>query len=165
MNKEIYLAGGCFWGVEHYFSLIDGITQTSVGYANGDGETNYKILKTTDHAETVKITYDDSKISLNEILDLYYQIVDPLSLNKQGNDIGRQYRTGIYYTDENDLDVIKASLANLEESLNNNSVIEVSPLINYILAEDYHQDYLVKNPNGYCHIGKKHFEDAKNYKK
>ena len=101
---EIYLAGGCFWGLEEYFSRISGVLATSVGYANGQVETtNYQLLKETDHAETVQVIYDENAVSLREILLYYFRVIDPLSINQQGNDRGRQYRTGIYYQDEADL--------------------------------------------------------------
>ena len=101
---EIYLAGGCFWGLEEYFSRISGVLQTSVGYANGQVETtNYQLIKETDHAETVQVVYDEKVVSLREILLYYFRVIDPLSVNQQGNDRGRQYRTGIYYKDEEDL--------------------------------------------------------------
>lgn len=106
--KEIYLAGGCFWGMEGYFSQIDGILDTSVGYANGQVETtNYQLLKQTDHAETLYLAYDETRINLREILLYYFRVIDPFSVNQQGPDKGRQYRTGIYYTDEADLPTIE----------------------------------------------------------
>ncbi len=152
-NQSIYLAGGCFWGVEGYFSQLKGVVSTSVGYANGlTEETNYNQLKETDHAETIHIQYDSKQISLQEILKHYFRIVDPTSLNKQGNDVGRQYRTGIYFVEKNDLTVIEQELKTLEAQINQSVVIELEPLKNYVLAEEYHQDYLKKNPNGYCHV-------------
>ena len=109
---EIYLAGGCFWGLEEYFSRISGVLATSVGYANGQVETtNYQLLKETDHAETVQVIYDEKAVSLREILLYYFRVIDPLSINQQGNDRGRQYRTGIYYQDEADLPTILHSSA------------------------------------------------------
>ena len=103
---EIYLAGGCFWGLEEYFSRIPGVEETTVGYANGQVETtNYQLIKETDHAETVQVIYDPDKITLRAILLYYFRVIDPLSINKQGNDRGRQYRTGVYYTDEADREV------------------------------------------------------------
>lgn len=149
--KEIYLAGGCFWGVEQYFSQIEGVKNTTVGYANGNTEvTTYALLKQTQHAETIHIEYEN--ISLRTILLHFFRIIDPTSLNKQGNDVGVQYRTGIYYSDENDLEIINDFIQEYETLNNIKSVVEVAPLKHYILAEAYHQDYLKKNPNGYCHI-------------
>ena len=150
---EIYLAGGCFWGLEEYFSRIPGVEQTTVGYANGQVETtNYQLIKETDHAETVQVIYDPYKITLRAILLYYFRVIDPLSVNKQGNDRGRQYRTGVYYTDEADREVIAHLFAEEEKQLGRKIAVELEPLRHYILAEDYHQDYLKKNPGGYCHI-------------
>ena len=150
---EIYLAGGCFWGLEEYFSRISGVLQTSVGYANGQVETtNYQLIKETDHAETVQVIYDEKAVSLREILLYYFRVIDPLSVNQQGNDRGRQYRTGIYYQDEEDLPTIHTVVREQELLIGRKIAVEVEKLRHYILAEDYHQDYLKKNPNGYCHI-------------
>ena len=150
---EIYLAGGCFWGLEEYFSRISGVEKTTVGYANGQVEaTNYQLIKETDHAETVQVIYDPNKISLRAILLYYFRVIDPLSMNKQGNDRGRQYRTGVYYLDDADREVIAQVFAEEEEQLGHKIAVELEPLRHYILAEDYHQDYLKKNPGGYCHI-------------
>ncbi|MBX9075788.1 peptide-methionine (R)-S-oxide reductase MsrB [Streptococcus anginosus] len=150
---EIYLAGGCFWGLEEYFSRITGVTDTTVGYANGQVEsTNYQLIHQTDHAETVQVTYDENLVSLREILLYYFRVIDPLSINKQGNDIGRQYRTGIYYTKDIDVSVINEVVKEQERQFGQKIAVEVEPLRHYVLAEDYHQDYLKKNPGGYCHI-------------
>ena len=150
---EIYLAGGCFWGLEEYFSRIPGVEETAVGYANGQVETtNYQLIKETDHAETVQVIYDPNKITLRAILLYYFRVIDPLSINKQGNDRGRQYRTGVYYTNEADREVIAQVFAEEEKQLGSKIAVELEPLRHYILAEDYHQDYLKKNPGGYCHI-------------
>ncbi len=153
LKKEIYLAGGCFWGMEGYFVKLKGILHTDVGYANGkNNTTNYHHLKETDHAETLHIIYDNSKISLVEILMHYFRIIDPISVNKQGNDVGRQYRTGIYYVDNSDINTIKTFIKTEQIKYSELIVVEVEELKNYVKAEDYHQDYLDKNPNGYCHI-------------
>lgn len=150
---EIYLAGGCFWGVEGYFKKIPGVIDTSVGYANGKtDDTTYEKIGKTDHSETVKITYNQDQISLQDILEYYFRIIDPTSINKQGNDVGRQYRTGIYYTDENDRLIIDELIRQKQENFEKKIAVEVKPLKNFVLAEDYHQDYLDKNPGGYCHI-------------
>ena len=150
---EIYLAGGCFWGLEEYFSRITGVTDTTVGYANGQVEsTNYQLIHQTDHAETVQVTYDENLVSLREILLYYFRVIDPLSINKQGNDVGRQYRTGIYYTKDIDVSVINEVVKEQERQFGQKIAVEVEPLRHYVLAEDYHQDYLKKNPSGYCHI-------------
>ena len=167
---EIYLAGGCFWGLEEYFSRISGVLQTSVGYTNGQVETtNYQLIKETDHAETVQIIYDEKAVSLREILLYYFRVIDPLSVNQQGNDRGRQYRTGIYYLDEADLPTINTVVREQELLIGRKIAVEVEKLRHYILAEDYHQDYLKKNPGGYCHIDVRDAEkpliDAANYEK
>ena len=152
-QRIIYLAGGCFWGLEAYMERIQGVTDAVSGYANGKGDTtNYQLLHATDHAETVKVTYDPNKISLDKLLQYYFRVIDPTSINKQGNDRGRQYRTGIYYQDGADKAVIEQALAQLQTKYKKPVQIEVQPLKNYIVAEEYHQDYLKKNPNGYCHI-------------
>ena len=152
-QHTIYLAGGCFWGVEEYFSRVSGVLDAVSGYANGKGDTtNYQLLHATDHAETVKVTYDPNKISLDKLLQYYFRVIDPTSINKQGNDRGRQYRTGIYYQNEQDKAVIEAALKTLQSKYQEPIQIEVEPLKNYVEAEEYHQDYLKKNPNGYCHI-------------
>lgn len=153
--KKIIFAGGCFWGVEEFLSRIEGITETKVGYANGiiENPTYEEVCSgTTGHAEACYITYDESKISLTKLLDKYWEIVDPTSLNKQGNDLGSQYRTGIYYIDENDKDLIIKSKDDLQKSYPKNIVTEILPLKCFYDAEEYHQKYLKKNPNGYCHI-------------
>ncbi|OFJ97529.1 peptide methionine sulfoxide reductase [Streptococcus sp. HMSC071D03] len=167
---EIYLAGGCFWGLEEYFSRISGVLQTSVGYANGQVETtNYQLIKETDHAETVQVVYDEKVVSLREILLYYFRVIDPLSVNQQGNDRGRQYRTGIYYKEEADLPTINTVVREQELLIGRKIAVEVEKLRHYILAEDYHQDYLKKNPGGYCHIDVRDAEkpliDAANYEK
>ena len=167
---EIYLAGGCFWGLEEYFSRVSGVLQTSVGYANGQVETtNYQLIKETDHAETVQVVYDEKVVSLREILLYYFRVIDPLSVNQQGNDRGRQYRTGIYYLEETDLPTINTVVREQELLIGRKIAVEVEKLRHYILAEDYHQDYLKKNPGGYCHIDVRDAEkpliDAANYEK
>lgn len=150
--KTIYLAGGCFWGVEAYFQKIKGIVNTDTGYANGKTkDTSYEKIKDTDHSETVKIDYDFSLISLEEILLHYFRIIDPVSLNKQGNDIGRQYRTGVYYIYDKDIPTIEKIFA-YQKRIYGNLAVEKMKLKNFIKAEDFHQDYLKKNPRGYCHI-------------
>ncbi|AKC95194.1 peptide methionine sulfoxide reductase [Sneathia vaginalis] len=150
--KKIYLAAGCFWGAQAYFKKIDGVVNTKVGYANGKTEdTDYTRVSNTDHAETLMVEYDEKRINLRKILLHYFRIIDPTSVNRQGEDVGRQYRTGIYYTDENDKDMIDNVYRYYEDKFGG-IVVEVKPLQNFILAEDYHQDYLDKNPNGYCHV-------------
>lgn len=152
--KEIYLAGGCFWGVEEYFKRIEGIVSVTSGYANGsfDNPTYQEVCNASGHSETVHIKYDTNEISLSAILKYYFRIIDPTSLNKQGNDVGIQYRTGIYYTDEEDKKIILEEIADEQKKYSEKIVVEVLPLQKYDLAEEYHQNYLRKNPNGYCHV-------------
>ena len=164
-RKWIFLAGGCFWGTEKYFSLIPGVTKTEVGYANGKTEfPTYEDVcwNNTGHAETVLVEYDPDRLELSSLLELYYEVIDPTSLNRQGNDTGTQYRTGIYYVDETDRETIDSSISRLRERTRSPVVIEVKPLENYYAAEEYHQNYLDKNPGGYCHISFDKFEQAAN---
>lgn len=153
--KEIYLAGGCFWGVEEYFSRISGVEETVAGYANSvEADPSYERVCTgiTEAAEAVHVRYDEEKIGLCELLKAYWKVVDPTSLNQQGADRGTQYRTGIYFTDESDLSVIEASVEEEQKQHAKRIVTEVSKLGNFYPAEEYHQKYLKKNPAGYCHI-------------
>lgn len=155
MIKTIYLAGGCFWGVEAYFSLIDGVCETAAGYANGNCENpDYQKVCTgaTNFAEAVKVEYDTDKISLYEILDHFFSIIDPTTLNKQAFDIGTQYRSGVYYIDYEDEKIIKNKIVELQRDYTRPIVTEVERLKNFYEAEEYHQKYLTKHPGGYCHI-------------
>ena len=166
-TKEIYLAGGCFWGTEHFLKLIDGVEATQVGYANGNiANPTYKqvCIGTTDFAETVKVQYDPVKVDLPFLIDLYFKTIDPTSVNKQGNDRGTQYRTGIYYTDPADLSVIQETVHRLAATYTRPLAVEMKPLENFYPAETYHQDYLDKNPNGYCHINPALFDLARKAK-
>ncbi len=163
-EKEIYLAGGCFWGLEKYLSNIPGVTATETGYANGKTEkpTYEEVCRHgSGHAEAVRLSYDASQISLARLLSLFYRVIDPTSLNRQGNDVGSQYRTGIYYMDQEDYSVIRKSIDELKNNYQKPIAIETLPLKNYYPAEEYHQKYLDKNPGGYCHINPSHFELAK----
>jgi methionine-S-sulfoxide reductase len=165
--KEIYLAGGCFWGMEKYLLSLEGVLETEVGYANGNklNPTYEEVCRhNTGHAETVRVRYDPKVVPLKFLLDVYYQAIDPISVNRQGGDVGTQYRTGIYYTDARDLDVINPSIAELATHYAAPIAVEVKPLENFSSAEEYHQKYLEKNPGGYCHIGKALFEKAKQAK-
>ena len=159
-KSEIYLAGGCFWGTQKFFDQFDGVVFTEVGYANGpEEETNYeKVSKGSGHAETVRVVYDPDKISLAKLLDYYFLVIDPVSVNQQGNDMGVQYRTGIYYKDSALLPDIQTVYKMQEEKANKRFAVEVEPLKNFWPAEDYHQKYLEKNPGGYCHIPKSYFD-------
>lgn len=159
MNNDnlhtIYLAGGCFWGIEAYMKKLPGVYDTDVGYANGTVENpTYEQVcyNNTGHAETVKVVYDPMSISTEQLLDGFFKVVDPTSVNRQGNDRGSQYRSGIYYTDEADKAIAEAVVARQREKYTAPIATEILPLDNFYLAEDYHQDYLDKNPGGYCHI-------------
>lgn len=153
--KEIYLAGGCFWGVEEYFSRIEGVVDTDVGYANGTKlEPTYKEVCTglTGHSETTYVKYDESIVTLEHLIQRLFRIIDPTLLNRQGGDIGNQYRTGIYYTDEADVKTIVKVKDEEQKKYKDSIVTEILPLEYYYPAEEYHQDYLKKNPGGYCHV-------------
>ena len=152
---DIWLAGGCFWGVQAYMARVLGVAATSVGYANGRTENpSYEDVCTrnTGHAETVHVRYDPDRISLEDLLGAFFQIIDPTSVNRQGNDRGSQYRTGIYYVDDGQLPAIRSVIAREQAKTSRPIVTEVEPLRRYDLAEEYHQDYLEKNPGGYCHV-------------
>ena len=167
MEKRIYLAAGCFWGAEHYLKQIEGITFTQVGFANGNTENpTYEQVYTdqTGYAEAVEVKYDSFIIPLRTIIRLYFKAIDPTSLNRQGADFGTRYRTGIYYTDKSDLPIIKEVLALEAQKYDAPLLVEVAPLKNFYPADDYHQDYLDKNPTGYCHLPIELFAYAKKYK-
>lgn len=155
-TKTIYLAGGCFWGLEAYMERVDGVVDAISGYANGNPKVTdpsyEQVIAGSGHAETVKVVYDTDKIDLETLLKYYLRVIDPTSLNKQGNDRGVQYRTGIYYTNADDRAVAEQALQSIQSKYNKPIVVENKPLQNFSLAEEYHQDYLAKNPNGYCHI-------------
>ncbi|MBR1559594.1 MAG: peptide-methionine (S)-S-oxide reductase MsrA [Clostridia bacterium] len=155
--KEIYLAGGCFWGVQKFFDQFDGVTFTEAGYANGpDSAPSYReVCDSSGHAETVRVRYDEGRIALTELLDYYFMVIDPVSVNRQGGDVGVQYRTGIYYADESQLDEIRTVFDKQQERAGQPLAVEVKPLENFFTAEEYHQKYLDKNPGGYCHIPKR----------
>ena len=168
MTKDIFLAGGCFWGTEHYFKQIEGVLNTEVGFANGHtADPTYKEVytDTTGYAETVRIQYDDTIVDLEFLLQMFFKAIDPTSLNKQGHDEGTRYRTGVYYTSEADLPIIEKVFAEEQKSLDAPIAVEVEPLQNFYPADESHQDYLDKNPTGYCHLPLELFEFAKKAKK
>lgn len=161
--QKIYFAGGCFWGVEAYFERIYGVADATVGYANGDGDsTTYEEVMKGENgfAETVEVIYDPELVSLNQLLTYFFKAIDPTTLNKQGNDIGTQYRTGIYYINEEDVPIIANAIVAEQQFYDEVIVTEALPLTNYHLAEDAHQDYLQKHPNAYCHIDLTILEEA-----
>jgi len=167
MQSTIYLAGGCYWGTQHFLKQIDGVLSTTVGFANGNtpNPTYEQVCThTTGYAETVRVDYDPTQVSLTFLLKLYFMTVDPTAVNRQGEDRGDQYRTGIYYTEPSDLPTIQQSIAQLATQHQMPIAIEVFPLRNFYPAHSDHQNYLDKNPHGYCHINPNLFELAKNAK-
>ncbi|NME81963.1 peptide-methionine (S)-S-oxide reductase MsrA [Clostridium sp. SM-530-WT-3G] len=153
--KRIFFGGGCFWGIEKYFSMIKGVEKTEVGYANGNIKNpTYEDVcgDDTEFVEVCMVNYNSKEISLDKLLDKFWEVIDPTLVNRQGNDIGTQYRTGIYYEDKEDLSTIILSKRKVETFYKNRVVTEVKHLENYYPAEEEHQKYLEKNPNGYCHI-------------
>lgn len=166
-ERDLYLAAGCFWGAEKYLKLIEGVSFTEVGFANGNTENpTYKEVYTdqTGYAETVHLRYNPAVVSLRFLLEMYFKAIDPTSLNKQGEDEGTRYRTGIYYTDPADRAIIDGVVADEAKKYGLPLQVEVEPLRNFYLAEEYHQDYLDKNPSGYCHLPVALFELAKKAK-
>ncbi len=153
-TNTLYLAGGCFWGLQKYFDQFDGVIRTEVGYANGpDRAPSYQdVCNDSGHAETVRVVYDTAKMPTERLLDYYFMVIDPLSVNRQGHDEGIQYRTGIYYENEELLPDIRKVYAREEEKAGQKLAVVVEPLKNFFSAEEYHQKYLEKNPGGYCHI-------------
>lgn len=162
--KEVYFAGGCFWGTEHLFQQVRGVVGTDVGYANGKTKNpSYEevISHTTGFTEAVKVRYDADEVDLKLLIKLYFKSIDPTTLNRQGNDVGDNYRSGIYFTDKNTETVVKAEVEKLAKNYSKPVVVEVETLKNFYRAEDYHQDYLNANPGGYCHIEPGLFEEAR----
>lgn len=164
--KEIYFAAGCFWGAQHFFAGVDGVKEAVAGYANGNGENpSYEQVytDTTGFAETVRVTYDEKRIGLKELTELYFTIINPLSLNRQGGDIGTRYRTGVYYKEEADKTEVQPVFEAEARRVGAPLVVELEPLRNFYLAEERHQDYLDKNPEGYCHVPLKTFRYLRLY--
>lgn len=153
--KTIYLAGGCFWGTEHFLKQFKGVLNTEVGYANGNTKNpTYEDVcyNNTGHAEAVRVDYDENVLPTQKLLNYYFMSINPLSINRQGNDCGTQYRTGIYYTDNAQLADINKVVDEQEQKVGAKLAVEVEPLKNFYPAEQYHQDYLAKHPTEYCHI-------------
>ena len=157
--KTIYFAGGCFWGTQKYFDQFDGVIRTEVGYANGpdDAPSYQDVCANSGHAETVLVEFDESVISPEKLIYYYFLVIDPTSVNRQGHDVGIQYRTGIYYSDPDMLDAIRTAYDKEEELIGKPLAVELKPLANFFTAEEYHQKYLDKNPSGYCHIPSEFF--------
>jgi len=168
MIKSIYFAGGCFWGTEHFFKQIEGVTFTETGYANGstpDPTYRQVYTDTTGYAEAVHVEYDNDVIDLEFLVRMFFKAIDPTSLNRQGEDVGTRYRTGIYYTDAEELPCIKKIYDEIGRQYESPLVVELEPLKNFYRAEDYHQDYLENNPDGYCHLPLELFEFARKARK
>jgi peptide methionine sulfoxide reductase msrA/msrB len=166
-GKDIFLAGGCFWGTEHYFKQIEGVVETAVGFANGHtANPTYKEVytDTTGYAETVHVKYNPGVVSLEFLLQMFFKAIDPTSLNKQGHDEGTRYRTGIYYTSAEDLPIIEKVFNEVQKEYQEPLCVEKLLLENYYSAEEYHQDYLDKNPTGYCHLPQSLFDFARQAK-
>lgn len=167
--KEIYLAGGCFWGTEHFFKQVQGVTFTQTGFANGKEEIPSPTYEqvytdTTGYAETVLVRYDESVIGLDFLIRMFFAAIDPLSLNKQGHDEGTRYRTGVYYVCEEERAVIKAVFDEEQKKYAEPLQVELQPLRHYYPADEYHQDYLTKHPDGYCHLPQELFAWARRQK-
>ena len=162
-SRVIYFAGGCFWGVEHMMAQVPGVLNARSGYANGTVDNpDYRTVTTgaTGHRETVEVTYNPALVTLQELVGLFFSAIDPTVENRQGNDIGTQYQTGIYYQDGMDGEIIR-QLADAEQAKHPSFHVEIKPLSSFWEAEDYHQDYLVKNPGGYCHLTQADFDRAR----
>lgn len=168
MIKTIFLAGGCFWGTAHLFSLVPGVTSAIAGYANSvvPNPTYEEVCSgKTGAAETVRVDYDTDSVELTDLLNLYFKSIDPTLLNRQGNDRGTQYRTGIYWIDSRDAAIVDTAIATIQRRHKEPVVVEHQKLVNFYPAEEYHQDYLEKNPGGYCHVNPMLFREAKNLRK
>lgn len=163
-EHKAYFAGGCFWGTEAWFKNLEGVKSTTVGYANGEPSApSYEAVCTglTGHAETVEVVFDDRRWDMYNLTALFLDLIDPLAENRQGADIGTQYRSGVYFSDPNDEAEIRAAWQEKSELLGRPLAVEVAPLRNFFPAEAYHQDYLEQNPHGYCHVSPLLLEDAK----
>lgn len=153
--KKIWLAGGCFWGVEAYFMQLKGVLNTVVGYGQGNiNRPTYQQVcsGTTGHTEICEVTYDSAILSLDKLLEHFFRIIDPTTLNRQGPDRGTQYRTGIYYTEQEDRGIIISFINKMQPYYTDPIVVEIEPVRSFFPAEDYHQRYLEKTPGGYCHV-------------
>lgn len=157
--RTIYLAGGCFWGCQKFFDQFEGVMKTEVGYANGpEGPVSYEeVCRSSGHAETVRVVYDETRLSLPELIGYYFMVIDPVAVNRQGNDRGIQYRTGIYFTDPGQYPELRRLYDREERKAGRPLAVQLEPLRNFFSAEAYHQKYLEKNPGGYCHIPEKYY--------
>lgn len=165
MNK-IYFAGGCFWGTQHYLNQFEGVIDTEVGYANGAlANPSYQQVYTdqTGHVECVKVTYDPEIISLATLCRMFFRSIDPLLENRQGEDCGTRYRTGIYWVHDSDASIVEEVFDEVRKKYDQPLAVEKSLLDCFYPAEEYHQQYLVKNPDGYCHLSPFLLKSAKTY--
>ena len=155
-EAEIYLAGGCFWGTEFLMRNVPGVTSVEVGYANGptSNPTYREVCNDSGHAESAHVIYNPDTITLQRLLNIYYKSIDPTLVNQQGKDRGIQYRTGIYFSNPADEKIIKESLQDLQNNFFKAIAVECAPIKNFYRAEEEHQEYLYKNPNGYCHVSR-----------
>ena len=160
-ENVIYLAGGCFWGMEQLMQSIPGVIDAQSGYANGTCATDadYRTVcgGGTGFRETVRVEYDPERVSLDALLLAYFYVIDPTVRDRQGNDVGSQYQTGVYYTNDSARETVER-IAQIERGRSDKFFVEIGPLKNYYPAEEYHQDYLEKNPGGYCHIPREEIE-------
>lgn len=164
--KKIYFAGGCFWGTEHYMRQFEGVTETMTGYANGSlPDPAYEEVYTdrTGHAECVMVAYDPEIVSLATLCRLFFRSIDPLLKDRQGNDVGTRYRTGIYWLDDDDRQTVEAVYEEMQAGYDRPLMVEKCRLECFYPAEDHHQDYLVRNPSGYCHLSPAELQFAKTY--
>ncbi len=162
-NSTIYLAGGCYWGLEHFIKQINGVVETEVGGANGVEKTMEDgTVKYVNSAETVKVIYNPQVLSLNKLLELFYMTIDPTTINRQGEDVGIGYRTGIYLVNKKDSKIVKKSLKKLSKSYDAPIAIELMTMNHFVSSANSSQDYLEKKPNGYCRFDRKLFDVAKN---
>lgn len=162
--KTIFLAAGCFWGAQHYLKQIRGVVETETGFANGDTEKpTYEEVYTdrTGYAEAVRVMFDPEVLPLRKLLNLYFDCIEPTSVNRQGNDEGTRYRTGIYYIEPEDYLTIKEVFDEVQRGYSAPLAVEVSPIRNFYAADEYHQDYLDKHPDGYCHLPQALFDFAR----
>lgn len=164
--QDIYFAGGCFWGTEKYFKLIKGVVGTEVGYANGNTENpSYEQVytDTTGYVECVHVRFDPEITTVRRLAEMFFKAIDPTSVNQQGEDKGTRYRTGVYFVvpDKQEMEPILKQVFEEQSKNYGKLAVELLPLKNFVRAEDYHQDYLDKNPGGYCHLSPELFECAK----
>ena len=162
--KTIFLAAGCFWGAQHYLKQIRGVVETETGFANGDTENpTYKEVYTdkTGYAEAVRVVFDPEVLPLRKLLNLYFDCIEPTSVNRQGEDEGTRYRTGIYYIEPEDYLTIKEVFDEVQRGYSAPLAVEVEPIRNFFPADESHQDYLDKHPDGYCHLPQALFDFAR----